>query len=617
MHLFYLFFGLILTLTISVSTIHAQYYGESGYYSEGSYYGEGSYGGNQNGYEGGYQGSYQGSYYGQGSYQVGGSSPTYSIIGYVYSDDNNNGGHDASDTGLTGETIQLLNNSNGSVVSEGSAEGSAGYYSIINILAGGYTVSHKREPIWPGWVRTTPRQVVVNLNSNSFANFGFKAEMKGYVFEDNNHDFVFNSGDVGLWLETVQLLNNSTGLTTAQTQTNASGYYLFPAVPYNAGGYTVRHSNLPSGWTTTTPPDQPRGMLSFSPASFGLDNNPTPPPPSGTFYIQSVTPSCTPSQFMNISWIPYPSATASTVYRLRYRAQETNQTPEYSYPNTYAHNPALPSYSVNIPVAANNNLGLVHGWHYEFIVSAETPAGNPVAWSNNGSWSASVPAIGWKTVNCTPTANLSATPNPCTIPLGQTTCSSTLSWDTTNISSIQIYRRSDNSLVYNGSDPNDSTPITVDDIGAWYDLWDSSSPISSLFVEGNYGASSNPPTVTLRINSSTHTDPPASVNQNTAANIYWTASSATTCYSSLGPGNPAPQPNWTSATFPLVGQVGSGGPISLNTSTPGTYLFYLSCANGTGNRTISKQMDVEQYPKPYIQTTGGDIHTNETIYIGN
>lgn len=110
------------------------------------------------------------------------------------------------------------------------------------------------------------------------------------------------------------------------------------------------------------------------------------------------------------------------------------------------------------------------------------------------------------------------------------------------------------------------------------------------------------PSIDLTITTPTGSFPsgglPIIVSQNISpVTLNWTTVNASSCTaSSAWSGNVA-----TSGTQPIV------------TSTPGTYLYTLSCSNNSGSYSESIQLNVLTYPAPYIQTTGGGVHTNETI----
>jgi len=110
------------------------------------------------------------------------------------------------------------------------------------------------------------------------------------------------------------------------------------------------------------------------------------------------------------------------------------------------------------------------------------------------------------------------------------------------------------------------------------------------------------PTINLTITTPTNTFPsgglPASVQEDvTPVTLSWTTTNASTCIASSA---------WS-------GNVATSGSKAISTTTPATYLYTLTCSNQSGSHSESIQLNVLTYPPPYIQTTGGDVHTNETI----
>lgn len=114
--------------------------------------------------------------------------------------------------------------------------------------------------------------------------------------------------------------------------------------------------------------------------------------------------------------------------------------------------------------------------------------------------------------------------------------------------------------------------------------------------------------------------PPMSVKQTNPVTISWnTINANTNCTASipaqLSNGKPTPA-NILAAWGGNKSNTGSQALPQL--ITIGTYPFTLTCYNPwnaslTTSSTI--QLIVEQIQKPFIQTTGGDVHTNESIYI--
>lgn len=591
------------------------YYSESSYYSEGSYYGEGSYGSSYG--EGGYygEGTY-GGIYSQGSY--GGGGGTYSLVGYVYSDNNNNNGQDASDSGIPGEVVQLLNNSNGAVVSQGTANGS-GYYSITGIAAGGYTACHQRDPLWPGWTRITARCVVLNIGANSTASFGMKAFMEGYVFHDDNQDTFFNAGESGLWLQTVQLLNNSTGAVTATVQTDANGHYMFSPVPYNAGGYTIYNSSaVPAGWTRTTPQGQVRSMSNFASASFGLDNTsgggpPTPPPPPGGSFAQNM-PTATCGN-MRVSWESYPGAVDYHVNYWKNGDPSSSGTGISSSGLTYKD--------------LNAGNGLIPGQSYSFLIEAIDGAGGVMQYSDNGLWSHQVYGIFVTFPNCSPPGAFSQNPPVASCPGNSPQVA--LSWGAASGAPPMSYHVEYFDSAGGGAQvrPELGNVFSTAANSSWGATMIPGHDYSFIIRAANangyvysndawshqlWGYTKYPscsaPLSQLWINGQPHTGLPVHVNQNAPATLTWQTTNATSSTPSSSPANAS----WN-ATNTTANPYGN---LSLNTSIPGTYQFTLRSLNGLTTHpasTATITLVVDQFPKPFIQTTEGDIHTNESIYI--
>ena len=120
------------------------------------------------------------------------------------------------------------------------------------------------------------------------------------------------------------------------------------------------------------------------------------------------------------------------------------------------------------------------------------------------------------------------------------------------------------------------------------------------------------PTITFTVTTPSGTYPaqglPVLTRQNSVVTLNWNITNATSANAYTTPAGVASYWNGALGSF-------SGSQV-VNTSTPNTTTFYLTGTNTTGTSSpVGIQLTVEQYPKPYIQTTGGDVHTNETIYI--
>jgi len=122
------------------------------------------------------------------------------------------------------------------------------------------------------------------------------------------------------------------------------------------------------------------------------------------------------------------------------------------------------------------------------------------------------------------------------------------------------------------------------------------------------------PTVNFRIDTLNGVFPaqsfPVNVNQNTYAMLRWDISNgaATSVTASTIPAGIAPY--WNGPLDLVSGQA------LVDTSVPQTIQFYITVSNATGSTgPIGLQLNINKYPGPYIQTTGGGVHTNETINI--
>lgn len=112
----------------------------------------------------------------------------------------------------------------------------------------------------------------------------------------------------------------------------------------------------------------------------------------------------------------------------------------------------------------------------------------------------------------------------------------------------------------------------------------------------------------------TQWDPPLHIKQNDPVSIsWWTINNPDACTSSTPPANPSPINVWSG------GQSKSpGGGTDVLSPIPviGRYQFDLACTKGGSSYPPSSIiLEVDQLKRPYIQTTGGDVHTNEAIYI--
>ena len=177
-----------------------------------------------------------------------GDQQTGVISGVAYTDTNGDGTQQASESGLSGVTVQLLN-ATGTVVATTTTAGD-GSYSFTGVTPGAYSV---RETDPTGYVSTTPNTVPVSVPNGGSASASFGDQQTGVVagvtYTDTNGDGTQQAGESGLSGVTVDLLNSS-GTVIATTTTAGDGSYSFTGV--TPGAYSVRETD-PTGYVSTTP----------------------------------------------------------------------------------------------------------------------------------------------------------------------------------------------------------------------------------------------------------------------------------------------------------------------------------------------------------------------------
>jgi protocatechuate 3,4-dioxygenase beta subunit len=176
--------------------------------------------------------------------------PTGAIRGIKFQDNDGNGIKNGSDAGLSGWTIELDKDANGTVDAT-TVTGAGGTYSFTGLTAGVYRI---REVGQVGWIQTTanPADVIVvggtNSTGNDFGNFQLGV-ISGQKFQDNNGDGVKNGSDAGLAGWTIELDKDANGTVDATTVTVAGGTYSFTGL--TAGTYRIREVGQ-AGWIQTT-----------------------------------------------------------------------------------------------------------------------------------------------------------------------------------------------------------------------------------------------------------------------------------------------------------------------------------------------------------------------------
>jgi len=200
-----------------------------------------------------------------------------SISGTVFLDQNNNGVQNGADTGISGVTVELLNNAN-TLVATTTTDGS-GNYSFTGLAPGNYAVLEPIQPAntsngittagavanggTPGnatAVLTTPSviggttKITLPPNTastgNNFAEIANGRSISGKVFLDFDNSGTFNGTDYGLPTQTLNLTGSDVNgnPVTRTIVTGADGSYTFASLPESNGtGYTITQPNQPTG----------------------------------------------------------------------------------------------------------------------------------------------------------------------------------------------------------------------------------------------------------------------------------------------------------------------------------------------------------------------------------
>jgi hypothetical protein len=178
----------------------------------------------------------------------------------VWLDLDGDGAQDATESGLNGVTVELLDGS-GAVIATTTTSGN-GNYSFGNLLGGTYQVRVVAATLPPGAVQTydldgtgTPHVATVTLAAGAVrtdVDFGYRgsSSLGDRVWYDVDGDGVQDAGETGLNGVTVELLNGG-GTVIATTTAVGNGNYSF--INLSAGTYTVRvvAATLPGGAVQT------------------------------------------------------------------------------------------------------------------------------------------------------------------------------------------------------------------------------------------------------------------------------------------------------------------------------------------------------------------------------
>lgn len=617
---FFFFCIVFFAFLLTPQTISAQYSGVDGSYDPGNGGGaDTSYGGQDNG---GYSGCDPG-------------PPNFSMGGKVYNDSNQNGVFDGSDVGLANQTLQMVHTESGAV-----------WASVTTNANGDYTMNPPTNTLLQvrhasglpaGSYRTNPTSdsQIIQPNCPRFNyNFGIYIPQNfvqnapipncvgnttaiyltwtSYTGASNYKILIDNPTDAAGPSDntiTNQLnfnLGPSQGITTGQP-------YTFIIVALNASGNAIAYSDNGS-WSS-----QKFGSYSTAPTCA------TPGPFQFNVAPQPYCPAPNDARFL-ISWT---AAAGATYYTVTPQSNQRGWYPAINVGNTTSF-----AYPIPAPVTPGE------GW--EFTVTAYNAAGGTGI--NGGSSYYAYSGYWAPAPSCTGPGAFSWYAAPAATCIGTQSYMLVTWYPASGATGYTITPQTTNTA--KGNSPpgtgwmqtiNVGNPVTQPGgFKAYYyaipgtvatnaEAWEFTVNATNAFgTTGTTGGSSYYhygwitalnclpiPGVTFSVTTQNGTVPansiPARANQNSPVTLNWsTTNTPTSCTATSSP----VQSYWN-------GNVATSGSQAVSTSTPGgPYVFSLVCSNASGpSANQSIQLTIDQFPKPYIQTTGGDVHTNEQIYI--
>ncbi len=210
-----------------------------------------------------------------GLYPAGSASGKGSLGDYVWYDSNNDGIQAATEVGVSGVTVNLLNATTNAIIATTTTD-ATGHYLFTGLDKGSYKVEFVTASLPSGYGFTAKdagaddsKDTDVNpaTGITDAINLGqgedkltvdagiYKAgaptgAIGNYVWFDTDGNGTQGAGEKGISGVGVNLLDATTGAIIATTTTDANGFYLFPNLP--AGDYKVQFTNLPAGFTFTT-----------------------------------------------------------------------------------------------------------------------------------------------------------------------------------------------------------------------------------------------------------------------------------------------------------------------------------------------------------------------------
>lgn len=340
--------------------------------------------------------------------------------------------------------------------------------------------------------------------------------------------------------------------------------------------------------------------------SVHAQHDPTPPPP-GSF-----------SQFVPVPVCDSPNNSRITVSWTG-SSDAANYTIRYTTPGgTFGGNWTTSGTTYNI------TSGLTPGSQYSFVVYASNDS-PPPAISDNGTWSHQKFGTYTTYPDCAPPGNFSFSANP------QGVCQGinpqiNLNWGSSSgATNYQVrYRNPDTFYANTGVIQNATvTGLTPNNqYGFRIIASKNTNPYNPYVTYSNggnwtdtvYGPTTFPDCSQPIINLFLNDTPYLEVKQNEPVTISWDTTNAVACTASIPSTTPPPSQALINAWSGVKSTSGLQNLPSI--PTIGTYTFTLTCTNASGvSASATNTLNVTQLQKPYIQTTGGDVHTNESITI--
>jgi hypothetical protein len=466
----------------------------------------------------------------------------------------------------------------------------------------------------------------------------------GRVYVDNNRNGSFDTGDSALANQTIQLVHLSSGAIWATAQTNASGNYTIISEANQQLG--IRYANIPANAVRINPTYDMYIVIGNCPRSysFGVAYNAAPATPPGPFGHSSQSANCLSSNQPQVT-VNWTASSNATSYRIYYLDSSVGT--------------AQPPQGINVGNVTSYSLtqanGLIQGHYYGFSIVAVNSQGevvsnqSPYSPTSPGGWSH--PLFGWTLV---PSCGAPGAFNFLNAPVagcpafGQSQIQ--VHWTlASNASYYKIYPQStlrgwpvswpngyDPSGIFTTYSPpqaffahNIPAPVP------FYEHWEytvyalnafgysQANGSSSYYVYGWTRANNcEIPVVDLRIDGS---DLVKTVNNGASVNLSYSAQNTyllnTTSNYSIPPTAPWTSLYPTSSLASNSSYEGGNRTVTLynNSTYPySTYQFTITGINDKiGSYAVSRTVTVNVLPDlaPFIQTTQGDVHSNEDINV--